>query len=605
MEGGRKYNKSLTTVTGDGLTNTSTNNSKMVEPREVVVQGANNHRYNGEDDSHPLLSGAGGGDYSSEKEANPFKWGGVSPSGSRIEINDESGTERIQIVHHSGAAVTIDPDGAVYIVSESARGAGIGAAKGDFYVSAGGDVVVRGASSVTVDTPGDMTINVGGTLTINAGAYALITRTMDETVDGSAVRHVTNDQQVVIGGIKRDTIAGDSREQVTGNKIVDVSGTSTTRVDGNTTLDVGGTLTNTSKGNQTCSTSADMRTVSSGKSRHEAGGKMEVTSGGGTTVSGPYVHNTASGEVILKGGSVHSNPPIDRAFHTRQSENTLLAIAPGGSMLPTPDLKSADQINPDAAGTAKEAQTVAANDIVDELTSARKYPKYPMNGVLEAANATGYGTIEYDKTDQAQEVFDEYSGKNVGNANPSQSGGSYDTLDESPVNRPNNIESVQPDGDPPARADGSQKLSKYFTLGQFTGAKYSHPIPQSVWKKVVKNHMLLAVNVLDSIKEKFPDIIITSAYRANSPNHVTGKAIDIVTSSRSLTVHAEIARYARDNLPVDQVFLERNTSGRTHVHLRVSEAGQKSTPRVMTCGDPQCNSKTPGIDVEWLGRKAK
>ena len=171
-----------------------------------------------------------------------------------------------------------------------------------------------------------------------------------------------------------------------------------------------------------------------------------------------------------------------------------------------------------------------------------------------------------------------------------------------------NIESVDPGKENPSQHDLSAKISKYFTAGQLTRAKHSNRIPSGSYDSVMKNHILLANNVLDPIKEKFPDIIITSAYRfpkKGSMNHCTGRAVDLVVESRSMTKHAEIARFARDNLPVDQVYLEKNTSGKTHVHVRVSVTGSKTTPKVMTCGDARCLSNTPGIDVQWLSRKAK
>lgn len=586
MEPGRLYNKTITTTTAVGTEDAASPMKKVVMQRSVPVATSNNLEFAGEDDSGTTLSGIGDGDYATAPEKAPQRWGHVTSSGSRIEINDTGGGERVEIIHRSGAGVSIDPDGGVYITSEATRGAGIAAPKGDVYVYAGGDLVIKGGGSITIDTPGDLNLNVSGTLTIRAGSYKLITNNQDETIDGAASRSVTNDQNVIVGGIDRKTVAGDSREQITGSKITDVSGNQNNRTDGNYSVDTGG----------------NFDTKTSGTTKIHSGGNIEIGSGADATVSGSGNATLVSGgQTKLVGGSVHSNPPIDRAIHADQTPQAALAIALGGSMGPVPPLQSASTVSPAAAS---EAQTMEANDIVDSLTSARKFPEYPGNGVLESANKTGVSQVSYDTTPQAESVFNEYSGGNMGNVNPSYEGGSYTNLPDTPINRNADIISIDPGMPVPARHNNNAKISKYFTLGQLVNAKHSHKIPVSQWDSVVGAHITTAVNVLDPIKEKFPDMLVTSAYRSNSNNHRTGFAIDIVVESRDMTKHAEIARFARDNLPVDQVFIEKNSSGRTHVHVRGTRAGSKGTPRVITCGDPKCQSSTPGINVAWLSRRA-
>lgn len=265
--------------------------------------------------------------------------------------------------------------------------------------------------------------------------------------------------------------------------------------------------------------------------------------------------------------------------------------------IPAPD-------GPEAAKDAKDAEVMDAPDIVDTLTSARKFPEYPGNGVWESSSSTGIGMISHDQMPQAEDVFNEYSGGNQGNVNPSQPGDSYDNLPEEPVDRDENIQAVETDTAIPGYLDMSAKISKYFTVGQIINGTTTRQRPsKAAWPGLMKQAILLANNVLDPVKERFPDLLVTSWYRKGTSNHGTGRAIDIVVESRSMAKHAEIARLARDTLPCDQVFLEKNTSGRTHVHLRVSPSGSKTRPSVLTCGDPRCRSKTPGINVEWLKRR--
>lgn len=606
MDSGRLYNKQQTVVDGTNLSNSATQSYKHVEVANIPVAGSGNLRYSGESDSQTVFSGAGGDGNGGSPEKAPVRWGYVAPSGSRFEVNDTGGAERIDIVHKSGAGAVIEPDGSIYIVSQSKRGAGIAAPVGDIYISAGGEITIKGATALSIQTSGDTDFSVGGSFNLTCQSYNLITQNYNATIDGSSSTNVTNDQSVVVGGIDRLTVAGDKRDQVSGNKIDDVGSNKTARIGGTSSEDVGSDNTISVGGKRTTSVGGDHSIATSGKSNITSSGDNTLYSGGSAFV-------TASGNVDIKGGgpvkldgsSVHASPAIDLALWSEESVQAGQATVLAGVLGPKPPVQGAASGSQASVTGPKDAQVMEANDIVDTLTSARKFPQYPGNGVLESANKTGSGMVSHDEVDQAEEVFNEYSGGNQGNINPATSTETFDTLDEQPVNRDPNIASVDVDMEIPAQTDGKAKISKYFTLAMLLNAKESNKIPPDKYQEVVKNMILLANNVLDPVKEKFPDIEITSVYRRpkkGSMNHPTGRAVDFVVETRSMTKHAEIARFARDNLPVDQVFLERNDSGNTHVHLRVSQKGQKTSPKVMTCGDKRCRSKVPGIQVEWLTR---
>lgn len=587
MESGRLYNKQQTVVAGTNLTNSAEQGFKHVEILSTPVSTSNNLQYQGEDDSQNVLSGAGGGGDVGSPQKAPQRWGYNAPSGSRIEVNDAAGSERIDIIHRSGAGVTVEPDGSIYVVSSSTRGAGLAAPYGDIFITASGDIVIKGHGSLTIETQGDLNLDVGGSINARCESYNLVTDNYNETINGSRSSTIVNDNSIVIGGIDRSTVAGDSRHQVTGQKITDIGANNTTRIGGNNDQSVGG--------DQNIGVSGDAKLTSAGDNTFYSGGDSFITAGGTSNIK-------AGGPVKLDGSVVNASPAVDLALWSDQTQQAAQATILAGAVGPKPPVQGAGS---GSAATVTDAEVMEANDIVDSLTSARKYPEYPNNGVLEGANGTNYGRIQHDSTPQAEDVFNEYSGGNQGNINPSSNSQSFDNLPDTPVNRDPNISAQQSDIDPPSQFDLKAKISRYFTLGQLVRAKHSHKIPATSADSVIKNHVLAATNVLDPIKERFPDMIITSAYRSNSPNHRTGRAIDIVVESRSMTKHAEIARFARDNLPVDQVFIERNTSGRTHVHLRVANPGQKGNPSVITCGDPQCMSSVPGINVEWLSRRAR
>ena len=654
MQPGRQFSKKETTTAGTNVTNSTSQAYKRVEMEAVPSATSNNLQYQGEDDSQKVVSGAGGDGEGGSPEKAPIRWGYNAPSGSRIEVNDAGGSERIDIVHASGAGVTIDPDGGLYITSKSNRGAGLNAPLGDVMITAGGDIVIKGAAGLTIQTSGDLNMDVGGSFIVACENYSLNTKNYAATIDGAATTTVSTDNSVVVGGIDRKTVAGDQREQTTGKRIIDVGGDYNNRVGGDETLDVQGTATHSIKGDHKLQTAAKTTITSNGDMEvNVGGGYSRKTSGNDTVDAGADLGLTSGADIgIGAGGSIIELAAGHAQFGSLGTtqiigDNAILAGAgqvnvlsegtakligsssevhgstvsiksgtflskdpagvPGGpnpANVPTPNAPAGPQ-GPEGAEEAKDAEVMEANDVVDTLSSARKFPEYPGNGVRESANATGLGTISGDEMPQAQDVFDEYSGGNTGNMNPSQQMDVYDTLPEAPVERDPNITAQDPGKGVPSYGNLQAQISKYYTLGQLINGTTTRlrPTPAN-WDNIVEKGILLANNVLDPLKVQFPDILITSWYRTNSTNHATGRAIDIVVESRSMTKHAEIARFARDNLPVDQVFLEKNTSGRTHVHLRVANAGSKTTPRVLTCGDPKCNNKVPGIQVGWLGRRA-
>lgn len=606
MQSGREYNKKITTTAGSNLTNSSTQAYPHVDLISTPTATSNNLQYSGEDDSQKVLSAAGGDGNAGSPEKAPQRWGYTAPSGSRVEINDTAGAERIDIVHRSGAGIAIESDGSIYIASKSSRGAGIAAPFGDVFITAAGDIVIKGGGSLTVQTPGDLSLDVGGTIQATCDNFNLITKNYNATIDGSASTNITNDNSVVVGGIDRKTIAGDQREQTSGKRIIDVGSDMTSRTGGNNSQDVSGNSTLSTKGNQTVSVGGNHNVGVSGKSSITSSGDNTLYSGGDVFVTSSGTSNIkAGGPLKITGSVINASPAVDRALWADKTMDAETSVTPGPGSGPKPPEISAGSGSANSVTSPKDADVMEAKDIVDTLTSARKYPEYPNNGVLESANSTGMGTISYDETPQAEDVMKEYSGGNQGNVNPSQALDSFGSLPDTPIDRDPNITARESSVDIPSQGNLKAKISKYFTLGQLTNAKHSHKIPPGSYESVVKNHILAANNILDPIKEKFPDLVITSAYRSNSPNHRTGRAIDMVVESRSMTKHAEIARFARDNLPCDQVFIEKNTSGRTHVHIRVANVGSKTTPVVRTCGDPQCRSSVNGIQIDWLARRAK
>ena len=146
----------------------------------------------------------------------------------------------------------------------------------------------------------------------------------------------------------------------------------------------------------------------------------------------------------------------------------------------------------------------------------------------------------------------------------------------------------------------SLKLSNYFTLGDLTTrpSATSHPVQNQnglTKQQIVGNLKHLAVNVLDPIKEKFPDMVITSGFRTgpSSSDHNVGQAVDLQFTGRSYADYYEAAEWIKNNTPFKQVLLEYATrpSGTiAWIHVAAAQNGSKSSMPIGTLANHSVNS---------------
>ena len=168
-------------------------------------------------------TGTGSGLASGAEDSHGFS----TPTGNKIHINGSAGSESIEIVHHTGSAIMIDADGAIFLMPAGLKGFGLNAAQGDGVIAAGQRIVIKGSSGITVETEGNLEFNVGGHLYMDVGGdYVLnVDGATTFSSDGTLNFEATKDLVETIGGIKRTTIAGDLRTQVVGQTRFDTGKT--------------------------------------------------------------------------------------------------------------------------------------------------------------------------------------------------------------------------------------------------------------------------------------------------------------------------------------------------------------------------------------------
>lgn len=138
-------------------------------------------------------------------------------------------------------------------------------------------------------------------------------------------------------------------------------------------------------------------------------------------------------------------------------------------------------------------------------------------------------------------------------------------------------------------------LSRSYTLGMLT--EYPHILLKGSdwWIKrqmatrgngplkpgqLVANLKLLATNILDPVLAQFPGMRLTNSIRnwEQGGQHPRGQAADLQIPGRP-NKHYEMAKWIQDNVPFDQLLIERNSSG-SWVHVSYAN------PPTKKVGDP-------------------
>lgn len=133
----------------------------------------------------------------------------------------------------------------------------------------------------------------------------------------------------------------------------------------------------------------------------------------------------------------------------------------------------------------------------------------------------------------------------------------------------------------------SAPISKHFKLGHLTAwapmsAPYIQPFLGQITQDQIKNMSLVAVNILDPLKENFPSIQVTSGWRPvshdPSGNHRTGFAADVQIFSAPGKGCDQIFEFIKNNLKgrYSFVFHEHN-----HIHVMFEGGGgSRGNPKI-------------------------
>lgn len=636
----RAETKGVTNREGDGLTSAysfTTLNAAPADTYEISVKKGGKAS-----DTTQVFSGPSTGVERGVGSPTDVK-GFITASGNKIAINETPGSESVEIIHHSGAQVIIDVDGSIFLMPTSRKGFGLHSNRGDGVVSAQGRLVLKGHSDITIETEGSMTFNVGQNMFMNVGKDFVLDvgGSFSESVDGAKTVEVVKDYSETIGGVSRETVAGSKRVQSVGDIRMDSGGSIESRADHDIKQYA-------SKSMLVNSIEDSFFEVTSGKLSLLANDDTTLASKGALYVSGLHDVSVEAEQTLAFRGANVVTSASDTVYvdatnlaDIRSNVTNLSSLNEMNFVSGSMKQSTTGTFNFDAAGAidirgstidfnkgAASPQSVRAveitskravpdietppaaewpdsNTIIDNMTTERVSPSFPLNAKKLSQNAMSLYENEGDTPDPNAKAA---SSGNAAGGTPYSKGDAAGTVgDSGNVGYDGSSNNTKAESSPvpaPISIDnGSEKISRHLSVGGFPGLG-SLPLNQMGYsrKEIIENVRHLSYNIIDPILDKFgSSVTLLHGIRLGQggSRHYIGKAIDIRASSRDHAETAMIAKWIVENLPYDRCFLEANAQGTIHCHVEAAPEGTSGARTVWTCADPRCSSKVDGIQVSF------
>jgi len=562
----------------------------------------------------------------------PFNHVKETESGHIQEFDDTPGHERIHEYHRSGTFYEIHPDGTkvTKIVGdgyEIVHGKKEVRVRGNVNVFVDGDasLYVRGNMDAQVDE--NLKFNVGKNIDFHAGenirmfsnqSMEFTTQTtMTQTSVGKFLQQSVDDMQIVTSANFTNSVLGNYDMVIDGNSLTDIAGTMGTNVTSDVTFNSEGTFTSTITGATALSTEGTYTLASTGAMILDTAATLNIGSGGAMNLDGSTVDLNTNGRSAVSITPVV--PIVPRATPTPAG----IGIAPAPTFHDSGDVAngikkwsiSIDEYDTDGFVTTIEAPKSAeildplnfvpladadefyASD--DEEKSEDELKAAVTSGEIKPTSFSDYSynalTGKINTSGASRRVISQPRIPDEGVEHGDETDGAYVTeptaSDASPTPETTPVVNYDDAGDYIGSVNYKLPLSKYYNLGQLSKhsivAKSAIPKGGNMGKKqqeIIDNLKTLAVNVLDPIREQYPNVMVTNAFRnrSGSSQHNTGNAADLQFSGASKKEYYDIAIWIRENIPHDQMLLEyKNTgSGNPWIHISLKESGNRT--QIMT-----------------------
>lgn len=537
----------------------------------------------------------------------PFNHVRETESGHIQEMDDTPGHERIHEYHRSGTFYEIHPDGTKVtkivgdgfeIVHQNKHVR----VRGNMKVFVDGDasLYVRGSMDAQVDE--NLKFNVGKNIDFHAGknirmfANESIEMTAQTTMAqqsvGKFLQQSVGDMQIVTSGNFTNSVHGNYDMVLDGNSLTDIKGTLTTNITGAVALNTEVTYTVASTGAMVLDTAGALNIGSAG-AMNLSGATIDLNSVTRSAVTiTPIVPRTtpspAIGEDItpevtfmdtgdIATGILPWSINIDEyeldTFSTKIAAMKLADIKADKAFIP---LTESDSFfaGDDEEKTDSDIKTaIESGEVLPSTFSDYSYNS--LTGKINTSGATRKAVSLPRIPDEGEEhgtlgsdfIATPVATSITSSAEIAQANSKYDTS-----------------GNVIGGVNYSLPLSTHFTLGQLSknSVVASSTIANGgnegkTQKQIIDKLKTLAVHVLDPIKEQYPDMIVTNAYRgrAGTSQHNIGEAADIQFPGLAKSGYFARAQWMRENIPHDKLILEfKNTgSGLPWIHISCKETG--------------------------------
>lgn len=470
-----------------------------------------------------------------------------SETGHVFEMDDTADHERIHVYHRAGTYVEIDENGswAQHVQGDNRE---VYIRNNDIYIKGNWNLTVVGESRVLCKNTLD--VEVHGKTTVN------IKNDADVNISGNANVQVNENLKIRAQNIYMDA---DEDFNITVGSNFNIKTGKKTSLKTGTNLDI----------------KADARVdIESGTNfNQKVGSNLNITTNGKTSVkSGGSVDVRAGGSINLDGSTIHLNDGIASPTEARSADPTAATPAdlPDAADRLSPAIQSRPDLGRvDCTPGAEAKQLNDAGEVPERQQEAVKNKEITQEEVVQGNQKVAEGCKR----------SDENTPKIV--APMPYKKGEFDSYVETPY---------------------TIQLSKYFKLGDLAKCGTESSIDNAAfWKdtgrtsyagltkaQILDNMKGLCLNVLDPIKERYPNMRLTSALRfrdGSISQHNKGQAADMIFTGFSKAQFYDVALWIRDNVAYDQLLLEYKGSA-TWIHCSFNPNGNRpissSYPKIAT-----------------------
>jgi hypothetical protein len=510
----------------------------------------------------------------------PYNHVRETESGHIQEFDDTPGRERIHEYHRTGTFYEVHPDGSKvtkvvgndYEIVHKNKSLRV---RGNIQIFVDGDasLYVRGEMDAQVDE--NLKFNVGKNIDFHAGKN---------------IRMFANESMEITSQTTTNiTAVGNMHLQTSADLKVNVGGDYSSNIKGNVTLVADGDGSHTYSGNYTVGATGVMQLdteswmqIGAGSSIDIDGSTIDLNTNGRSAVT----VLPATDLVFLDTGTLATGI---KAWSIDESEYDTDGFAP---TIDAP--KSAEVLEPLPFVPLSEEDSFMGND--DEEKSPEELRAAVESGEIRPGTFSDYSYNALEGSYTLQNATRSIT--TVPTVSSQRAGDHGDPEVEGDIAEPEaGNTSVSPNPTDPANydADGNMiggvnyrlQLSRHFTLGQLSAnsvvAKTRIQTGGNrgfTQQQIIDNLSTLANNALDLIKDQYPSMIVTNAYRGRQTGsqHNVGYAADMQFPGTPNSQYYDIAIWIRENVPHDQLILEYKTTGTRlpWIHISLTDASNRA-----------------------------